>query len=108
MRKHKLTDGAISRVQQDLLFHNWSELDDQNMDVNQAYSIFTSVIETSLDRHAPVKNVRLKQDEKFQVPWLTVGILKCNQKCRKLCNRAKETGNVSDHNKYKLYCNTLN
>ena len=61
-----------------------------------------------MNKHAPLKTIILKPDMRFQEPWLTVQIQKYNSKCRKLCNKARLSGNQSDFSRYKQYHNILN
>ena len=107
IEKRKFTDQSIARIQQHLLFHDWMSLNDPAMSVNEMYGYFNNVVNEILDLCAPVKHVEVKRDDQFTEPWLTVNILKCNRKCRRLCNKAK-SGGLSDQTKYKMYRNTLN
>ena len=106
LERRKLSNNAILKIQQDLLFQNWSCLDGLN--VHQSYDKLIAVINSSLDRHAPVKYVKIKADEHFREAWLTVSLKKCNVKCRKLCDKARLSGQESDHKRYKEYRNLLN
>ena len=67
-----------------------------------------SVITAAMDLFAHKKEIQLKCDEKFREPWLTVSMKRCNQKCRKLCDKARRTSLEIDHIKYKKYRNVLN
>ena len=61
-----------------------------------------------MDKHAPIKKLKIKADTPFREPWLTVKLKRYNQKCRKLCNKARVSGLEIDFIKYKQYHNTLN
>ena len=52
--------------------------------------------------------MRIRPDDRFVEPWLTVSIKKCNQKSRKLNKKANNSGLESDYRKYKEYRNVLN
>ena len=104
--KRKLTEDVIKKIQQSLLFHDWSDM--YSMNVNDAYSYLINVINGMLDTHAPKKVIVIKHDEKFREAWLTVWMLKYNQKCHKLCNKARKTGKEDDHKFYRAYRNALN
>ena len=61
-----------------------------------------------MDRYAPVKHIKIGVCDKFREPWVTVKLKKYDSKCRRLCNKARITGVVSDFEKYRLYRKTLN
>ena len=79
------------KIQQELLFKEWSVV--EHLPVNKGYELLVKKITDALDRHAPKKLVKIRYDKKFNEPWLSVKLLKYNQKCRKLCNKACLTGN---------------
>ena len=106
MEKRKLDDVNVARIQQDLLFHDWSDVDSLN--VNDGYSYLNKVVTDMMDKHAPKKLVKVKIDDKFYEPWMTVGIKRSNRKCRLLCNKARCSGLMSDQQLYKDYRNALN
>ena len=106
LERQKLTDDSMLKIQQDLLFHDWSPVN--HLNVNTGYAYLVNEITRSMDQHAPKKVIRLKADEQFREPWLTVQLKHYNQKCRKLCNKARVSGSVKDHEYYKQYHNTLN
>ena len=56
-----------------------------------------------MDNFAPVKVIKLKRDNKFHEPWLTVSICKASSKCRKLAKKAKESGTLLSYEKYRQY-----
>ena len=103
--RRKITDDSLLKIQQDLLFHDWEILYDMSTDTS--YEYLTSTITAVLDRHSPKKVIKIHADERFVEPWLTVSIKKCNQKCRKLCAKAKRTGLPTDHDTYVGYRNAL-
>ena len=106
IEKRKLTDSRMLKAQEMLLFHNWTIIYD--MSVNESYEYLISVITNALDKIAPKKLIKLRIDEKFREPWMTVKLKKYNNKCRKLCNKAKNSGLKKDHDFYKKYRNTVN
>ena len=93
-------------LQQKLLFHDWSIIND--MIVNDSYVYLVNTITEYLDEVAPKKIVKVRTDEQFREPWVTVNLKKCDNKCRKLCNKARRTKSKIDHDYYKCYRNTLN
>ena len=106
IEKRNLNDEAIAKVQQDLLFFDWSPI--RYMDVNESYGFLLKAIMQVIDRHAPCKVIKIRSCDKFIEPWLTVKLRKYNSKCRKLCNKARTTGEQSDYIKYKQYRNIVN
>ena len=57
-----------------------------DMSVNDSYRYLSDAIMAALDLHTSKKLVKIRADEKFREPWLTVKLRKYNHKCRKLCN----------------------
>ena len=106
LEKRKLNEDAMLKIQKDLLFYNWSVI--ANMSVDESYAYLISVITDVMNVHAPKKCVKIRIDDQFREPWLTVKLKKYNQKCRKLCNKARRTQSESDHRYYRSYRNTLN
>ena len=96
IQKRKLTDDVILQIQQDLLFHDWGAIN--MMAVDESYEYLIKMITLAKDRYAPVKNVRLKADNRFWEGWLMVQLKKYNQKARKLCIKVKDSGLETDFN----------
>ena len=99
IEKRKLTEKAIAKIQEKLLFQDWSCV--TNLSVNDGYKFLLCKITEALDAYAPKKTIKVRVDEKFREPWLTVNIEKCNRKCQKLCNKAKMSGDNVDYVRYK-------
>ena len=108
MEKRKLTEESIGLLQQKLLFQDWSYLSNPVLTVDKSYLYLNTVITKALDDCIPKKLVKIKGDDKFNEPWLTVGIKKCNSKSRHLCNKARNSGVETDLIRYKNYRNSLN
>ena len=106
LEKRRLSDEAIQKIQQDLLFYPWDDLSE--IPVNTSYPYLVNVITKMLDKHAPIKKVIIKSSEKFREPWMTLSIKKCNQKSRKLCKLAKNSKLRKDYDRFKQYRNALN
>lgn len=60
-----ISDDMIPKCQQDLLFHDWSRLD-ECLTVNKSYAYLVNSIENVMDLHAPKKVIKIKADECFQ------------------------------------------
>ena len=106
LEKQKITNDAMLQIQQYLLFYDWSFLHECGVD--EGFSYLDKTIQGALDQYAPKRMVKICSDDKFHEPWLTVSMMKCNKKSRKLCNKARQTGSDADHSKYKNYRNALN
>ena len=106
MEKRKLNDTAVTNIQRDLLFHDWSCLD--AMSVDESYSYLITVITGVMDTYAPIKQIKIRACDKFREPWMSVRIKKSTLKARKLCNRTRKSGKHEDFARYKHYRNTLN
>ena len=106
LEKRKFTDNSLLHIRHDLLFHDWSNLCSKS--VSECYDYLIAVITDCMDKHAPKCLVKIRADEKFREPWLTVKLHKYNQKCRKLCNKTRQTSSETDYRRYKQYRNVLN
>ena len=106
LEKRNLSDEAIQKIQQDLLFYPWDDLSE--IPVNISYPYLVNVITKMLDKHASKKKVTIKSSEKFREPWMTLSIKRCNQKNRKLCKLAKNSKLRKDYDHFKQYRNALN
>ena len=76
--------------------------------MDESYQYLINVINEKLDLYAPKKCITITHDERFREAWLTVKLKIYNQKCRKLCNRARASGSETDHKRYRQYRNVLN
>ena len=74
-------------IQQSLLFRDWSLIDVLN--VNE---YLNGIVIDALDRYARKKQVKIRSDKHFREGWLTVKLKKYNNKCCKLCNKARIFG----------------
>ena len=106
LEKRKLTDEALAKIQQKLLFYDWSCLND--LGVDESYSTLFRIINDTINEFAPIKRVCVRCDDVFREGWFTASLTKCNKKCRKLCMKAKQTGSESDLNRYRNYRKVLN
>ena len=104
--KRKLNDKTYLKINQELLFHDWSVM--RNMDTNQSYNYLIETITGVLDAVAPRKSILITKRHCFREPWMTVRICKWNSKCKKLFRKFCETRTHSDHVRYVNYRRTLN
>ena len=101
IKKRKLTEEAMLKIQQDLLFHDWSPV--YMLSVDNSYKYLIDTITLVMDRYAPEKVVRITVDKKFREGWFSVTLKRLNQKCRKLCRIAQQSGQPDDFVKYQNY-----
>ena len=57
VEKRKLSDEAISKIQQKLLFHDWSYVDRPDITVNDCNKYLASTIDKVMNEYAPKKTV---------------------------------------------------
>ena len=68
--KRKITDEIMLKVQQDLLFENWSIL--YHLSVDNLYEFLINKITEKLDKHALKKVICVRACDKFCEPWMTI------------------------------------
>ena len=61
--KRKITESALLKIQQSLLFHDWGLID--CMDVNESYKYLINTVTKMLDLYAPKKIVMIRHDESY-------------------------------------------
>ena len=84
--KIKFNEEVYLKINQDLLFENWEVLTELN--VNEAYEYLLDCVTKSMDKHARKKVVKVSKLNSFGEPWLSVPILKMNNKCKKLFKKS--------------------
>ena len=96
----------------DILGINWQkELKLTEKDVNLSMETFLHIINSILDRYAPLKKITRKHQEQQNKPWITNGIIKSINTKNKIYNkycRAKNSQNkLLLHETFKRYRNML-
>ena len=91
---------------------NWNTgLVNNNNDVNQSLESFLTIINSLLDKHAPMKQITKKEIKTKSKPWITKGILTLINKKYKIRNKslkAKDQNRKEALNQeYKMYKNIL-
>ena len=69
IEKRKLNESALLKLQEKLLFHDWTCLD--NMCVEESYHYLVDMITSHLDEIAPKRVICIWADEKFRELWIT-------------------------------------
>ena len=60
----------------DIMEVNWdAHLFSEHQDVNDSLETFCDIINTLLDRHAPLKRVPIKKQTNKSKPWITIGLI---------------------------------
>ena len=104
--KRKITDSVYLKLNQNLLFHDWSPI--YSFDVDGAYDYLISIINKYLDELAPKKLIFISNCDYFREPWMTIQLCKYNRKCKKLFKQVVYTKNVDKMNHYRNYRRILN
>ena len=102
----KIDEDALLRINQRLLFTDWSLMHDMN--INDSMTFLHDRITDTLDTFAPKEFKKVNYKQVFREPWMTVKLCKYNQKCRKLCKKACKSGNQDDFVRYREYRKVLN
>ena len=103
-----LTDAKLDEVKNDLKTYNWNGLL-RTDDVNENFKRFCTVLNTTLDKVAPIKNVRISWKRKYSEPWMTKGIESASNKYKRLYKESlKEGASKKERHKYTEYQNHYN
>ena len=79
-----------------------------NKPANEAYTCFHKITQETLDNICPVKQIKIRPSKILRDPWMTPGLLKCNQKQKLLYKRHLADPNHQQKlEKYKTYRNKL-
>ena len=101
------------RLENDLQNTSWDDvLEVHSEDIGKSFETFFSTINSTIDRHAPLKKMSLKERKLKLKPWIRKGILTSinnkNKAYRKHC-RAKDQNRKHElHTLFKQYRNSLN
>ena len=104
--KRKLNDDVYFKLNQRLLFHDWSEM--YGKDIDDMYLYLVRTINDNLDDISPKKEILISEGEYFREPWMNVKLCKLNSKCRRLFKVPVQTKSKSRHDKYHEYRKVLN
>ena len=81
-----------------------------SIDENNVISVFEqfySLVQTTIDKHAPLKQLSRKQKKLQSKPWISKGILKSIKRKQKMHKTHFINGSMSDKHFYKRYTNLL-
>ena len=80
------------------------------IDENNVISVFEqfySLVQTTIDKHVPLKQLSRKQKKLQRKPWISIGILKSIKRKQKMHKTHFINGSMSDKHFYKRYTNLL-
>ena len=77
--QRQMTEDKIAAIKNDLIQKDWGTLG--QLDVNSGYKFFLETITNTIDRHAPLKEIRISANKVIHDPWMTPGLLKSSEKC---------------------------
>ena len=75
--------------------------------INSMFEEFYSLITTTIENHAPLKQLTRKQTRLRNKPWITKGLLKSVKRKQKVRKTYYINGSTDERKFYKSYCNTL-
>ena len=94
----------------ELCEHDWS-FATENKDINLSFEIFLHFINRILDKHAPIKTVKKRENKIISKPWITRGIKISMKKRDKLYKQMLKVKNKQQklikHESYKKYRNKI-
>lgn len=100
----KLTSKATENIVTDLLMRDWVIL--EQLELNAAYGLFMDILNSCLDRHAPLRTMKIKVDNYRHEPWFTKQLQKKGREIRQLYKTAIET--PSDNTLREIYTSARN
>lgn len=97
----------LDLVKNDLTNMNWNFLQDLNTD--DSFQFITDTINTSVDKHCPMKTVVIPYTKLIHTPWMTTGLMKSSKMVNKLYKKAlKHNKDTHYYENYKRHRNLFN
>ena len=107
MTTRVLNDEACTNIIESLQTIDWVSCF-ESKSANEAYSCFHKTSQEILDKISPIKQIKIRSSKILRDPWMTPGLLKCNQKQKLLYKRHLEDPNQKQKmDRYKTYRNKL-
>ena len=104
--KRKLNSTVYHKINQDLLFADWTNLVELNVD--ESYNLLIDRISRSIEKHAKEKCIKVSKKSSFTEPLLSVPLLKMGSKCNKLFRKSiGKQPDSAEVNAYKNYQRSL-
>ena len=105
--QRQMTDEKIAAIKNDLAEKDWIEL--EHLDVNSGYDAFLEVFTDILDKHAPLKEIKISPNKVLHDPWMTTGLLKAAEKCYALHKSVVKLDKTDrQYLEYRMYRNNFN
>ena len=105
---HCLNDIKLGKIEHELSNINLNgHLNSEDCNVN--FNIFCDILSNTMDKHAPIKKVRISSKCRFCEPWMITGIEEASQKTNQLYKETLKPGaSKASLDKYKSYRNIYN
>ena len=103
-----LNDTKLANIKAELKSSDWNGLL-RSDNCNENFDTFCSVLNDCMDKFAPKQEIRISWKWKYTEPWMTKGIGKASNKCKRLY-RTSISAHATEEDviKYKEYRNTYN
>ena len=103
--KQKIDSKSIGLIKHDLNNIDWNCID--NMNVNESFDCFHSLLTSTIDKHCPKQEFRISYGKITRDPWITKGLSNSIRRQKKLYRIQLHTSNPNDISRYISYRNTL-
>ena len=95
VQTRKVSQTALNSIGEDIL-QTMPTIDyNDHANPNTNYNIFISNLQTSVDRHCPIRSVKFHKHKHKASPWITYGIIKSIKERDKIYCKLKNTNPVS-------------
>ena len=76
---HCLNNDKLGKIQHELYSIDWNGHLNSS-DCNENFNVFCNKLRDTMDKHAPLKKVRISSKHRFCKPWMTTGIEEASRK----------------------------
>ena len=105
---HCLNNDKFGKIKHELYSIDWNGHLNSS-DCNENFNVFCDILRDTMDKHTPLKKVRISSKHRFCEPWMTTGIEEASQKTSQLNKETLKLGvNNTIIEKYKNCRNTYN
>ena len=109
IKTRKMNDDKINKINDSLMHTNWNILDTDNIQLT--FQTFINKINEMINKHAPEREIKIRNKDIIINPWITHGLLKCSRKLDSLfrLQKNKPDGHHSTvkYKNYKLLYNKI-
>ena len=103
--KRRIDSASIELIKTEIDGVDWTCID--NMDVNEAFKYFHTILLNSMDEHCPKREYSISYDKIIRDPWITKGLSNSIRKQKKLYLKQLHSSDPDCTNKYISYRNVL-